>query len=145
SSKISGNSTWQFSTIDQFYCADINGDGAAEIVCFKPQSDTPQYPCYLGVFGWSAKANQVQVLWVTSSSISGNDTWEFSTTDRFYCVDIDGDKKAEILAFKQGDPRNNYQQSPCYLGVFGWNGAAVEVLWEAANVISAWSIDLLIG
>lgn len=145
-SGVVGQNMWNFSTIDQFYCADLDGDGAAEILCFKPQSDTPEYPCYLGVFKWAGTADGVQVLWLTDSHITGNNWWSFSTTDRLYCVDIDGNGKAEVVAFKPGDPCGNYQQYNCYLGVFAWDGTAVSVLWETGkNTVPAWSIDIFTG
>lgn len=138
------NGWWNFSTIDQFYFGDINGDKADEIICYKPQSDTPQYPCYIGVFKWNSSSSELEVVWTASGDIS-NGWWNFSTTDTFFCADIDGDQKAEVMAFKQGDPCNNYHQYPCYLGIFGWDGSALEVLGESVNFIAAWAIDLFNG
>jgi hypothetical protein len=92
-------------------CADIDGNKIAEVICYKPQMDTGPYLCYIGVFKWNGSINELEVKWVTSGSIS-NGAWSLNTTDRFFCVDSiyvddNGNKKAAVVAFKQGDPCNN--------------------------------------
>lgn len=132
---------WHFNVTDEFYCADLNGDQAAEVICYKPQSDAEQSTCEMGVFQWD---DEFQVIWNTIGSMS-NGSWNLSPTDKFFCVDVNGNQKSEVVAFKQGDPCNNYLNYPCYLGVFAWNKSSLEVLWTTANLTPSWAVDLFNG
>ena len=95
---LSGQSTkagnWGFDSADQHQCADLDGDGMAEILVYNPNTQ------YLGVLKW--ENGQLQSLAVQNGTIgTAPKDWTISGNEKYYLLNIPG-SSAQIYAYSPG-------------------------------------------
>jgi hypothetical protein len=109
---------WALSLDDTFVMADLDNDGADEIVAFDHAS-------YVGVFKWQQSGSGGTQTWaqslvyLQSGTMSGPaGTWSIGPNDQFLAADVDDDGKQEIVVF-DGQSR---------IGVLKWQNSVLSLI-----------------
>jgi hypothetical protein len=89
---------WTLRSTDQFQCADLDGDGLAEILIYNPDTQ------YLGVFKWNNTSNQFEVMvGIDGTIVTGSNSWTIGANDQYYCQDGSDGNPGQIYAFSSQD------------------------------------------
>ncbi|MFL5257569.1 MAG: M64 family metallopeptidase [Rhodopila sp.] len=107
--------SWQFTSGDQFFIGDFNGDGKQEVVVFN---STNWAMPYLGLLADDG-ANGLRLIARYDGSMPG---WQFARNDKLYVGDFSGDKRADLLIFNG----NNWAFP--YLGMLRCTGTGFQVV-----------------
>ncbi len=101
-------------------CGDFDGDGKSELIvhCVTP-NDYGLYKLYMLKDG----------AWTNLPVPAGTDDHNLKNPDRLMVVDVNGDRKHDLLALKSYLNNWNY---PNTCSVFSWNGAAMENISTSA-------------
>lgn len=93
---------WSFGSADKVQCADLDGDGVAEILIYNdPGSGNTGY---LGVLKWDNGSNQFQAPAVNHGQIdpapgSAPSDWYIGGTDQYFCLNGTSNNPGPIFAF----------------------------------------------
>jgi hypothetical protein len=111
---------WGFDPADQHQCADLDGDGMAEILVYNPNTQ------YLGVLKW--ENGQLQSLAVQNGLIGTAPTdWTIGGNDKYYLLNIPGGHPAQIYAFSPGSSK---------VAVLGYESGGFVCQWISTSLES---------
>ena len=88
--------SWQFQPGDRFYVGDFNGDGKDEVAVFNGTNWVTEYLGLLADDG----ANGLKLIARYDNSMPN---WDFTSGDRFYVGDFNGDGKKDLFVFNGGN------------------------------------------
>jgi hypothetical protein len=88
--------SWQFQPDDRFYVGDFNGDGKDEVAVFNGTNWVTEYLGLLADDG----ANGLKLIARYDNSMPN---WDFTSGDRFYVGDFNGDGKKDLFVFNGGN------------------------------------------
>ena len=123
---VGGAHGWQLRSGDRVYPADVDGDGADELVIASPDSQ------WIGVLKWDSQAGVVARGiahdWVNPPGGTGASGWDLRSGDHFYVADIDGDDADELIVVSPDGE---------WIGVLGDDGAGgLAADWIAHNWVN---------
>lgn len=122
-----GSQPWYLGGELQVYTAhNLDGQGADMLLVV-------QTGLTVGVLKWNAGA--LSCLWKAEGSIAGLGgfpRWTFTAIDQFYCADVDGDKRAEIVILAPSYANNTGQPNPA-MAVLRWFDDALHVIWQVSS------------
>jgi len=117
--------SWQFSTHDQFYVGDFNGEGKADLYLFTGSNWSI---AYLGLL----QSNGSGLSMATRYDGTVPD-WQMRTNDTHSVADINADDKADLFVY-------NYQDwSTQYLGRMISEGTTLAADW-VADWVGKWNL-----
>jgi len=122
----SGNEGWNLKAGDRYYMADIDNDGAQEIIVISPNGQ------WIGVLSWNGSrlvSSGILHDWVNSPGNSGNEGWNLRSNDQLYVGDIDNDGMDEILILS-----GNYR----WRGILKWSGSRLEAIRVERQSLLDW-------
>ena len=119
--------SWQFQPNDQFFVADVNGDGLDEVIVFNGVDWA--FP-YLGVLASNGNGG-LQLIARYDGSMPG---WQMTAGDRFFVGDFDGDGKADVYVF------NGSNWAIPYLGMLRSTGSALSMAHRYDGVMPSWQM-----
>jgi hypothetical protein len=126
--RISAIEQWTFGPADRFFMADLDGDGADEVVAFNDDVT-------IGVIKWNlvgdggTKQWNVRLKWITNGSIPAQHGAPF-TLSRGTCIypaDVDGDGSQELLLY----------DGHSTLAVAKWLNGSLDIIWSTSTAVPA--------
>lgn len=119
--------SWQFTAGDQFFVGDFNGDGKKEVVVFN---STNWVMPYLGLLADDGH-NGLKLIARYDGSMPG---WQFSTHDKFYVTDFNGDGKQDLVVF------NGQDWAYPYLGMLQSSGFGFTMIHRYDHNLPNWQM-----
>ena len=117
--------SWQFSTHDQFYIGDFNGDGKQEVVVYN---SVDWVIPYLGLLADDGN-NGLRLIARYDGSLPG---WQFNKLDRFYVADFNGDGRKDLFVFNGSD------WSIPYVGMLASSGSGFSLVQRYDGNLAGW-------
>lgn len=136
-SSLGAGTSWDFNPGDHRMMADLNGDGADEILIFDPGD------LWIGVCTWSNPDSRVEALWSAPnqipSSAPGGPVWTLQPDNVFFTGRFLAGGADQILV---------YSPSTTNIGVLAWNNHQLVTLWtgtstlpSAGSASTAWTLS----
>ncbi len=116
---------WQMRPSDQQFIGDFDGDGKADLFVFNGDAWSI---AYLGMLNSNGSS-----LTMTHRYDGNAPGWQMRRSDRHYIADLNGDKKADLVAFNSND------WAHVYLGRMISTGVGLTSDW-AADWIGGWHL-----
>jgi IgA Peptidase M64/FG-GAP-like repeat len=119
--------SWQFKPNDQFYIADVNGDGKDEVVVYNSTNWAMEY---LGILADDGAGG----LRCIARYDDGMPGWQFQRDDRFYVADFDGNGRKDLFVF------NGTNWAIPYLGMLRSSGTGLTVTNRYDGTMPNWQM-----
>jgi len=119
--------SWQFKPDDQFYIADVNGDGKDEVVVYNSTNWAFEYLGLLADDG----AGGLRLIARYDDALPG---WQFQRDDRFYVADFNGDGRKDLIVF------NGDNWAFPYLGMLRSSGTGFSLVRRYDANLPGWQM-----
>jgi hypothetical protein len=118
---------WQFTSGDQFFVGDFDGDGRADVFVFNGGNWAIPYLGLLQSNGFA--------LSVVSRYDANLPDWQMSPSDQFFVGDFNGDGRADLFVFN-----GNAWAFP-YLGMLSSGGASLSMATRYDGTMPGWQMS----